>query len=155
MGERLSIGPFVAEDSFLRHVDRRRHIKNGTISWEVFRERAGEDALSFTYQDENLRVEAGLHQYQRDKRLLYGDLPGLCRLTFRDLTESLEPPLPPRWDPAREDEKYGHLHCCTDLPRDHKHRVQMAHLAECNRIVCDFIPRKKRKDRRVPDSNHS
>lgn len=144
MGAQATLGPFVAEDSFLRHVDRKRHIKNGTVSHEVFKDR--NETLSFTYQDQTLRTEEGLTQYQRDKELAYGDLPGLCMLTFHDLTVLLQPPLPPRSDPVPEDEKYGHLHCCTDRPTDDVHRRTMAHLAERHETMRPLVPKKKRDD---------
>jgi len=144
VGAQPTLGPFVAEDSFLRHVDREKRIKNGTVSQEVFKDK--HETLSFTYQDEGLRTEAGLGQYQRDKELGSGDLPGLCKITFHDLTVSLQPPLPPRPDRNPDDEKYGHLHCCTDRPIDDVHRRKMAHLAERNGIVRPFVPKEKRTD---------
>jgi hypothetical protein len=126
-------------------VDRKRHIKKGTVSPEVFEDQHG--TLSFTYQNERLRTEEGLDQYQRDKALKSGDLPGLCKLTFYDLTVTLRPKLLPRWHPVPEDEKYGRLHCCTDRPADDVHRRKMAHLAERNGIVRPFVPKKKRTNR--------
>lgn len=144
MGARAILGPFVAADSFLRHVDRKRHIKGGTVSHEVFKDK--HETLSFTYQNTVLRTDEGLDQYQRDKAFESEDLPGLCRLTFYDLTVSLHPPLPPRQEPVPDDEKYGHLHCCTDRPADDVQLTKMAHLAECNGIVRPFVPKEKRTD---------
>ena len=144
MGAQPTLGPFVARDSFLRHVDREKRIKNGTVSQEVFKDK--HETLSFTYQNPVLRTKEGLVQYQQDKEFESGDLPGLCRLTFHDLTVSLQPPLPPRSDPVPEDKKYGHLHCCTDRPIDDVHRRKMAHLAERNGIVRPFVPKKNRTD---------
>ena len=140
MGERLTLEPFCAEDSFLRHADRKNHIRRGTVLHDVFKDKHG--TLSFTYQDDNLRTEAGLDQYQRDKALPSGDLPGLCRLTFLDLTRELEPPLPPRPDPVAQDEKYGHLHCCTDRPIDDAQRRTMAACAERNGELRELVPKK-------------
>ncbi len=145
MGGPPILGPFVAEDSFVRHVDRRRRIKpNGTVSYKVFKDK--HETLSFTCQNAVLRTEDGLDRYQRDKQFESGDLPGFCRLTLHDLTVKLEPPLPPRPDPVPEDEKYGHLHCCTDRPTDDDQREVMAHLATLNGIVRPFVPKEKRKD---------
>ena len=141
MGTEPTLGPFVAQDSFLRHVDRKRHIKDGTVSPEVFKDR--HQTLSFTYQDETLCTKERLDAYQRDKELQFGDLPGLCRLTFDDLTVSLRPPLPPRPDPFPQDERYGDLHCCTDQPSNDVQRRKMAHLAERNGIVRQFVRRKR------------
>lgn len=142
MGARPTLGPFVDEDSFLRHVGRRRYIsrKDGTVSHEVFKDK--HETLSFTYQNEVLRTDEGLNQYQRDKVLPSGDLPGLCRLTFYDLTVSLHPPLPPRSDPNPDNDRYGHLHCCIGRPVDDDQCTKMAHLAERNGIVRPFVPKK-------------
>jgi hypothetical protein len=144
--QRRNLGPFVAEDSFLRHADRNRLFKDGTVSPEVFKLRKNDSTLSFTYQDESLRDETALDQYQLDKELLSGDLPGLCKLTWNDLTVSLDPALPARHDPNSIDEKYGHLHCCTDPPRDDEQCSVMASLADRNGIVREFIAKRKRKD---------
>lgn len=143
MGVQASLGAFVAEDSFLRHVKWKGYIKGGTVSHRVFKDQ--HETLSFTYQDETLRTDEGLDEYQRDKQFESGDLPGLCMLTFHDLTISLQPPLPPRPDPVPDDEKYGHLHCCTHRPEDDVQRRQMAHLAERHGIVCPFIAAGERK----------
>ena len=143
MGTRTALGPFVAEDSFLRHADRKRHIRDGTVSPDVFWD--NHQTLSFTYQDAGLRSEEGLDQYQRDKELPHGDLPGLCKLTFHNLTVELQPGLSPRSDPVPQDENYGHLHCCTDRPTDDVQRRRMAHLAERNGVVREFVPRRKRR----------
>ena len=145
MGAYRVVGPFVADDSFLRHVDRKNRIRDGVVSQEAFKDK--HETLSFTYQDQNLKTEDGLDQYQRDKALPSGDLPGLVRLTFHDLATTLEPPLPPRPDPVPQDEKYGHLHCCTDRPTDDVQRREMARLAVRNGIVAEFVRKKKRKDR--------
>lgn len=144
MGARPSIGSFIADDSFLRRVDRKRRIRDGIVSPEVFTDKHA--TLSFTYQDAALSTMGGLDRYQRQKQLPHGDLPGLCKLTYHDLTVEIEPPLPPRTDPDPDDEDYGHLHCCTDQPIDDVQRRKMAHRAEQNGIVREFVPRKRRKD---------
>lgn len=146
MGAQATLDPFVAEDSFLRHVDRKSRIKNGIVSLEVFKDQ--HETLSFTYQNDVLRTKEGLDRYQRDKELKFGGLPGLCRLTFQDLTVSLDPPLRPRSDPVPQDERYGDLHCCTNRPIDDVHRRKMAHLAERNGIVRPYVPKDKRPDLR-------
>lgn len=145
MGNQPSLGPFVADDFFLRHIDKKRCAAAGVVNGEVFRSRESEPALSFTYQDENLKTEHGVQQYQQDKVLPHGDLPGICMLSFDDLTRSLEPPLPPRSEPYAADEKYGHLHCVTDHPRDEIHMEKMAKLATRNGVLCQFVRARKRK----------
>jgi hypothetical protein len=146
VGNQPSLGPFVAEDSFLRHIDRKRHIADdGGVSWEVFKPRNGEPSLSFTYRDKELKAEQGLKAYQEYKALPHGDLPGICSLSFDDLTRSLEPPLPPRPERNVADERYGHLHCVTDCPRDEVHMERMAKLATRNGPVCPFVRAHKRK----------
>ena len=138
---RGSLGPFVATDSFLRHVARERCIRAGLVTWEAFSDR--HDTLSFTFQNDQLRTPTGLDRYHRTKALPSGDLPGLCKLSFHDLTVSLEPPHAPRHDPISEDEEYGHLHCCTDPPRDQEHCEKMAKLATRNGVVREFVRHKK------------
>ena len=142
MGDHASVEPFVAEDCFLRHVAKPRCIKEGLVTWEAFHDRYA--TLSFTFQNEALRTQSGLDRYQRDKVLPHGDLPGFCKLSFYDLTVSLEPPLPPRHDPVPEDEKYGHLHCCTYRPRDQVHCRKMAKLATRNGVVREFKRTRKK-----------
>ena len=146
MGDGTKLGPFVNEDSFLRHADRKKYVKNGIVAAGLFEVRSGESTLSFTHQDESLRSDDALDRYQQAKELPSGDLVGLCKLTYQDLTQSLEPPLPPRRDPVPEkvDPKYGHRHCCTDVPRDVVHRTKMAELANRNGIVRLFVPKRKR-----------
>ncbi|UCC30258.1 MAG: hypothetical protein JSU86_18920 [Phycisphaerales bacterium] len=143
MGARPTLGPFVDADSFLRHVDRKNRIRRGVVSHKVFKDK--HETLSFTCQNAVLRTGKGLDQYQRDKAFESGDLPGLRRLTFYDLTVRLQPPLPPRSDPNPDDERYGHLYCCTNRPSDDQ-REKMAHLAEGNGIVRPFVPKGKRTD---------
>ena len=147
MGDQASVGPFVAGDSFLRHIDRKRHVMDdGAVSWEAFKPRDAEPSLSFTYQSEELRTEIQLTQYQRDKALPHGDLPGLCSLTYHDFTDALRPPLVPRRDPVEADEQYGHLHCVTDRPRDQIHMDKMAKLATRNGVLRPYVRRRRRKD---------
>jgi hypothetical protein len=146
VGDSTRLGPFVADDSFLRHIDRKKRLMDdGTIAPEAFKPRNGETSLSFTFQNKLLNSEAGLEHYQRDKVLQSGDLPGICKLTFYDLTQALEPPLPPRSVPEPRDEKYGHLHCCTDCPRDQIHMAKMAKLATRNGVLRPFVRSGKRK----------
>ena len=147
MGNATGIGSFCADDSFLRR-STRKLIKDGYVVWRVFeaREKLDERTLSFTLQDENLKTPQGIEQFQLDKMLESGDLPGICLLTHADLTKKLIPPLPPRHDPDKEDERYGHLHCVTDLPRDEDHMRLLATLATDNGVVRDFVRHQKRKD---------
>lgn len=144
MGDQASIGPFVADDSFLRRIDRKRHIHDDSVTWEAFKPRESEQSISFTYRDGSLNTQEGLQRYHRDRVLPLGDLPGICKLAYYDLTVSLEPPLPPRSEPDLTDTKYGHLHCCTDCPRNEIHMEMMAKLATRYGILCPFVRHKKR-----------
>ena len=136
MGAESLIEPFALDDIFLRRVGSR--IKHGAVSFKAFKPRADERTLSFTFRGPELKTEEGLKQYQRDKVLPSGDLPGICSLSFLDLTELLNPPLPPRCAPDPEDAKYGHLHCETDVPEDEVHMERMARLATKGGVLCEF-----------------
>ena len=142
MGDQTSIG-FAAGDCFLRRVSKPRAVRNNVVTWEAFSD--SWDTLSFTSRDANLLTDHGLRQYQLDKALPRRDLPGICQLSFEDLAERLEPPLPPRNDPAPDDDKYGHLHCVTDRPYDEAHRIRMATLATEHGVLLNFVPRRKRQ----------
>lgn len=144
MGDQASLDPFVAEDSFLRRIDKKRYIAEGIIPWNVFDPRKNELTLSFTLRDERLETDEGLAKYRSDKALPSGDLPGICMLTFDDLTRGIKPPLPPRADHDHSDEIYGHLHCITDRPRDFDHAEKMAKLATQNGVLLPFVKAKKR-----------
>lgn len=139
MGPREGVETFTPDDSFLRRIDRKRHALDGIVAADVFRPRPNETTLSFTYQDALLRQGGALAAYQRAKRLPSGDLPGICRLTFHDLTSKLDPPLPPRPEQDETDPAYGHLHCVTDCPVDEIHREKMAKLATENLLLMSFV----------------
>jgi len=137
---------FSIEDSFLRRISSRGCVReDGTIGADAFTHRPEkkETALSFTYQDGTLKTKAQLDDYHRYNRLPSGDLPGICRLTFYDLTEGICPPLPPRHEPDPADERYGHLHCVTGLPHNEVHKEQLAKLATRNGIVRRFVRAKR------------
>lgn len=138
MGDQPSLGPFIAEDGFLRRVDRRARIRDDIVHWQVFEPRSQETGLSFTYQHDSLKTDQGLTAYHRAKALPSGDLPGICKLTFHDLTQALEPPLAPRPERDHSDKEYGRLHCVTDCPRDQLHMVKMAKLATRNGVLRRF-----------------
>ena len=145
MGQK-SLVDFLPNDSFLRRVTNKPGLfRQGIVPTEAFKPRGEEDALSFTFQHETLKSQTALEKYQLDCATPLGDLPGLCKLTFADLTIRVEPPLPPRYDPPKEPQKYGELHCVTDLPNK-KQRHQMAALAAENGIVLPYIKKAKRKD---------
>lgn len=134
----IAPGPFQPTDPFLRRVDRRKWLtKNGVVAAGAFLPREGETSISFTFQDENLRLPPSLDTYWRANRLPSGDLPGLCTLTQHDLAEELESPLPPRHQPDPEDTVYGHLHCVTDCPTATQ-AEQMALLATRNGVLRDL-----------------
>lgn len=141
MGDQAGVVSFTTDDRFLRRVSKAGSIKRGAVGAGAFQDK--HPTLSFTLQDAVLKDPAGLDRYQRDKALPSGDLPGICALTFHDLTESVKPPLPPRHEPDRADTKYGHLHCCTDRPIDDDHRDNLAKLATRNGVLCQFIPNRK------------
>ncbi len=131
MAEPVAIDPFLPQDGFLRRTDRKNHIKDGVVFWEAFKPRLPRDldGLSFTYQNQELQSEGSLRQFQLHKALPLGDLPGVCRVTFGDLTGLLRPPLQPRVKADPDDERYGPLHCLTDLPASQEHMESMAKLA--------------------------
>lgn len=149
MGEQARLESFVPLDGFLRRTDRKPHIKDGLVSWEAFRPRPHEPSLSFTFQTDWLATEEGLRQYQIDNALKFGDLPGVCKLTFHNLTELVHPPLPPRPQPAPEDPRYGDLHCVTDVPESQEHMEALARLATRNTdagLPMSFVKKGKRPD---------
>ncbi len=127
------LAPFVAEDGFLRRTDKPRFIKDGVVSWEAFNPKFGEPTLSFTYQPDDLRDEKDLREYQLYNAFKFGDLPGICRLTFLDFTENLTPPLPPWFKDDPDDERYGRLHCLTDLPTSQLQKEALATAASRHR----------------------
>lgn len=141
MGNQASVSSFAADDAFLRHVHKRSLIKDDLVHAEAFEDE--HETLSFTLRAESLLSDEGIDQYHHDKALPSGDLPGLCQLYHRDFVDGVRPPLPPRHDPVPEDEKYGHLHCCTDRPIDRAHREQLAKLATRNRVLREFVRHRK------------
>jgi hypothetical protein len=126
-------------DWFLRRVARWYHIKGGAVHWKAFRPEPAERALSYTLQNDDLRTPNGLDQYQLYWVFPSGDLPGICKLSYVNLTEDLKPPLPPWPEPDETDKKYGHLHCHTDLPRDKDSMRRLAVLATENGVVRPFV----------------
>jgi hypothetical protein len=146
VGDDSRLGRFIADDSFLRRIDRKNRITDdGLVMWQAFKPRDGESSLSYTYQDDVLKTAEGLRQYQIRKVLPSGDLPGACKLTFYDLTQALEPSLPPRPEEDHADPHYGCLHCVTDVPQDHVHMDKLAKLATRNGPVLPFVLKKHRQ----------
>lgn len=143
MGDEASVDTFAPDDFFLRRVSKKRYIKQGVVSADAFDDK--HPTLSLTLQDENLKTEDGLDQYQLAKVLPSGDLAGIIHLSFHDLTENVKPPLPPRFDSDPTDERYGHLHCCIDRPRDKRHRDMLAKCAEDNGVLLSVVRKKQRK----------
>jgi hypothetical protein len=140
VGDQPHLSAFLADDSFLRRIGSKRLIRDeGEVAFEAFRPRPHELTLSFTFQDHTLRSEPGLDEYHRWNALNSGDLPGICKLTLDDLTAALDPPLLPRPDPDPDDDRYGHLHCVTDLPVDQAHMERMAKLATKNGVIRRFV----------------
>lgn len=143
MGDEASLDTFTPNDFFLRRVSKKKCIRDGLIAADAFDDKHA--SLSFTFQNENLKTEDGLVQYQMAKALPSGDLPGIVHLSYLDLTEKVTPPLPPRKDPDSTDVEYGHLHCSTDRPRDKHHRDMLAKCAESHGVLLPVVPRKHRK----------
>jgi len=125
--------PFALEDGFLRRIVFPNLIKNGVVRRKAFKD--NHTTLSFTFRNDELKTSAGLDFYQSRKKLPSGDLPGLCMLTYGDLTLALEPPLEPRHERDTEDEYYGNLHCVTDRPVHDDQRERMAKLATKHKEV--------------------
>ena len=145
MGREPSLEPFANEDRFLRRVSKKRHIRRGLIQADAFDDK--HPTLSLTLEEQMVKGAAALDQYREYHVLPHGDLPGICALSYRDLTIDLEPPLPPREDPDSADLRYGHLHCCTDRPCDTQ-REKMATLAACHfDVLRELVPAKKRRPR--------
>lgn len=135
MADRSSVAvDFEPNDGFLRWI--RKKLKGGVVSWEAFQ--SNTPTLSFTWQASELVTPSQLRQYQLDRALASGDLPAICKLTLRNLTQDLLPPLPPRLRFDPNDEKYGHLHCETDLPTSQEQMEAMAQLATKN--IDDVLP---------------
>jgi hypothetical protein len=134
---------FNADDSFLRRAAGRNRIHAGVVHWKAFEPRENEQELSYTLQSADLKTDEGIDEFQEAKRLESGDLPGICLLTFLDLTRHIDPALPPRHEVDKDDEKYGHLHCCTDLPANKDVMDALAKLATEHGVVRDFVRAKK------------
>lgn len=143
MGYEAFVEKFTSNDFFLRRVAKPRYIRDGIVQAGAFED--NDEKLSFTFQNDDLRTDSGLTKYQRyySKKLISGDWPGIIRLSFRDLTESLDPALPPSLDEDEDDEEYGYLHCSTDPPRDAHHRDLLAELATRHGIVRPFFRKEK------------
>lgn len=139
MADRPLVRALSREDWFLRRVAYNNHIKHDTVHWKAFRPEREETALSYTLQAEDLGAADGIDRYQLYWVFPSGDLPGICRLSYVNLTEDLEPPLPPWPDLDETDERYGHLHCHTDLPRDKDSMRRLAVLATENGVVRPFV----------------
>ncbi len=140
---------FEAHDFFLRRIDRKRHLRDGAISPDVFRCRAAEPSLSFTYRGETLQSEQALDEYHRRSCLKSGDLPAICRLSYVDLAERVSPPLPPRFKEDPDDSAYGRLHYETDCPGNETQVKTLRHLAQQHGLLRDFVPREKRTDKPI------
>lgn len=132
---------FDASTSFLRRLSRRSHLRDRVVSADAFVDK--HPTLSLTFRDERLRSDAGLQAYREAKRLQYGDLPGLCELTYPDLTQRVFPPLPPWHERDPDDPSYGESHCNTDKPSSAQ-AEQMAALATRNSVLIP-LTRAKRK----------
>src|SRR5947208_317611 len=95
--------------SFLRRVDRPGNIKDGIIRLKTFQCRETERELSYTlWRNDRGGVEFALEEYQRDKMLRSGDLPGLIEVTTEQFV-ALELPVP-IFELDAGDPQYGHLH---------------------------------------------
>ena len=135
---------FAPDGSFLRRAAGRGSIASDVVHWRAFEPRVNEAELSYTFRSEELTAETAVDEYQQVKRLPSGDLPGICTLTFRNLARDITPALPPRHAIDFDDEHYGHLHCCTDLPPTRDVMEALAALATQNGVIRDFVRAKKR-----------
>jgi hypothetical protein len=64
VGHPSRLGPFKLDNAFLRRIVGRSRISaDGTIAAEAFKERPGENALTFTFQDETLVTLEALGVY--------------------------------------------------------------------------------------------
>jgi hypothetical protein len=98
--------------SFLRRVDRPGNVKDGIIRLKTFQCRENEKELSYTlWKNDKGEAAFALEEYQKDKVLRSGDLPGLIEVTTEQFV-ALELPLPTA-EKDETDPKYGHLHFVT------------------------------------------
>lgn len=86
------------------------------MHWRAFKPRQGETTCSFTIQNDELRTDEGIERYRERKVTTEGIRPGICMLSFHELTERVKPPLVPRFDCDDQDPFYGESHYCTDAP---------------------------------------
>lgn len=141
MGDGTAVITLTADSWFLRRVSTRKHIKPDAVHWRVFKARQNEPSISYHLMVEDLATPQGIDRYQlhyqsRDT----GDLPGICRLSYVNLAEDLDPPLPPRSTPDEDDDPlYRHLHCSTDPPPDEDTMRRLAKLATKNGILRPYI----------------
>jgi len=128
-----------ADQHFIRRFSKRTAVqKDRVVLPAAFEARSGESALSFTLRSKSLQEKEALLKYQRHFVLSSGDLPGLCFLTRANLTNDLQPPLPPRFKAAEDDQVYGKLHHETDVPNETQ-RNQMAVQATQNGLLLPAI----------------
>jgi hypothetical protein len=112
--------------SFLRRVDRPGNVKEGIIRSKTFQCRQNEKDLSYTlWKNDAGEAAFALEEYQRDKILPSGDLPGLIEVTTEQFV-ALELPVP-TVEHDDDDPKYGHLHhvtpCLDDASADRLSKV--------------------------------
>ncbi len=142
MADRAALIPPTSGDWFIR----RNPYNNGfkirpagvIVARKVFRERHG--SMSLTRQTEELTTAMALSDYQLAHQLPSGDIPGLCKVSYRNLVEDVRPALPPRFELDRNDDRYGHLHYVTEPPTEDQQEV-LAKLASENGILRGFVER--------------
>ena len=85
--------------------------------------------MSWTWRKDELLTDKGVDEYHRYWSDRVGEsLPAILWFTYNGLTQRIDPPLNPEHDPTQDDERYGHLHCSTESPRDSDHMKLLAKL---------------------------
>jgi hypothetical protein len=133
-----------ADEQFIRRFAKTTAVKKDRVVLPAaFEPRVEEAALSFTFRDETLQSREALLRYRHHFEIQpSGTLPGLCFLTYANLTEGLQPPLPPRYSDDETDPVYGHLHHLTDLPSETQQN-QMATQATQNGLLLPAVIKKR------------
>jgi len=133
-----------ADEQFIRRFSKKSAVKKDRqVLPAAFEPRIDERGLSFTLRDETLQSREALLRYRTYFQIQKsGDLPGLCFLTYANLTQGLQPPLPPRYSEYETDPVYGHLHHLTDLPNETQQN-QMATQATQNGLLLPAVIKKR------------
>lgn len=127
-------------DFFLRHISKKRQAPEGIIAPCAFELRRAELTLSLTFQSDRLKTDEDLRQYQEAKAIRpSGDLPGLCRVSYRNLVSDVDPPLEPELDKNPDDKVYGDLHYVTEPPDEEQRAVLAFHARNNGGLLRPFV----------------